>query len=48
MIVSFHIPEALAEELNRAVKELGYTSKSEAIRDAIRLLVRESKRRDAR
>jgi metal-responsive CopG/Arc/MetJ family transcriptional regulator len=48
MIVSFHMPEALVEELNRAVKELGYTSKSEAIRDAIRLLVRESRRRDAR
>ncbi len=41
VIVSLHIPSQLAEKLDRVVRKGGYTSKSEAIREAIRLLLRE-------
>ena len=41
VVVSFHIPLSLMKELERLVKEEGFTSKSEAIREAIRLLIRE-------
>ncbi len=41
VIVSLHIPSQLAEKLDKIVRQGGYTSKSEAIRDTIRLLLRE-------
>ncbi len=45
VVMSFHVPSPLAEELEKLVKEAGYTSKSEAIREAIRLLIREHRKR---
>lgn len=45
VVVSFHIPYSLMRELEKLVQEVGFTSKSEAIREAIRLLIREYKRR---
>jgi len=46
VVVSFHIPHSLMRELEELVQEMGFTSKSEAIREAIRLLIREYKRRN--
>lgn len=45
VVVSFHIPNSLMKELERLVEEVGFTSKSEAIREAIRLLIREYKKK---
>ncbi len=45
VVVSFHIPHSLMQELERLVKEGGFTSKSEAIREAIRLLIREYRKK---
>ncbi len=45
VVISLHVPTPLAEELERLVKEAGYTSKSEAIREAIRLLIREHRKK---
>lgn|GEM_PF-5919095 len=38
-VVSFYLPEALERRLEEVVRLYGYCSKSEAIRDAIRLLI---------
>ena len=38
-VVSFYLPETLEKRLEEVVRLYGYCSKSEAIRDAIRLLI---------
>lgn len=40
-VISFYLPEQLEKRLERLVRLHGYCSKSEAIRDAIRLLISE-------
>ena len=39
-IMSFSVSKRIAEEIDELTKEIGYTTRSELIRDAIRLLIR--------
>ena len=39
-IISFSIPKTLAEELDNFRREMGYSKRSELLRDAIRTLIR--------
>jgi metal-responsive CopG/Arc/MetJ family transcriptional regulator len=42
--VCFRIPETLLKSINELAEKLGYTSRSDLIRDAIRALLREKAR----
>jgi metal-responsive CopG/Arc/MetJ family transcriptional regulator len=43
-VVCFRIPEHLLKSINDLAEKLGYTSRSDLIRDAIRALLREKAR----
>jgi len=40
-IVSLSLPDEILKDMDRAVEEIGYTSRSEMVRDAVRAFLRE-------